>query len=62
MPSIQILLFEGRTVDQKRKLVESVTNSVVDSLGIQRDAVKITIIEIPKTNYAKAGVLSSDKK
>ena len=62
MPTIQIQIFKGRTINEKRKLVESVTNAVVESLGIQRDAVKITIIEIPKTNYAQAGILSSDRR
>ena len=63
MPIIAVLLFEGRTADQKRKLVETVTDAVVKSLApsVTRDAVKIAILEIPKTNYAVSGVLSSDK-
>ena len=56
-------MFEGRTIDKKRKLVETVTDAVVESLApsVTRDAVKIAILEIPKTNYAVSGVLSSDK-
>lgn len=63
MPIITVLLFEGRTTDQKRKMVEAVTDAVVKSLApsVTPDAVKITILEIPRTNYAVSGVLSSDK-
>ena len=62
MPIIQILLLEGSTIDEKRKLVKSLTAAVVDSLGVQPDSVRIAITEIPKHNYAKAGILRSDMK
>jgi 4-oxalocrotonate tautomerase len=62
MPIIQILLLEGSTIDEKRKLVKSLTAAVVDSLGVQPDSVRIAITEISKYNYAKAGILRSDKK
>lgn len=62
MPNIEIVLFEGRTMEQKRKLVKSVTDAVVSSIGGERDAVKIRLTEVSKANYASAGVLYSDKK
>ena len=62
VPIIQILLLKGSTIDEKRKLVRSLTAAVVDSLGVQPDSIRIIITEIPKYNYAKAGVLKSDKK
>ena len=62
MPIIHVHMFEGRTVDQKRKLVTSMTEAVVKSLDVKPDAVHIVIHDLPKTNFAGAGVLLSDKK
>jgi 4-oxalocrotonate tautomerase len=62
MPIIHVNMFEGRTVDQKRKLVTSMTEAVVTSLGVKPEAVRIVIHDLPKTNIAAAGVLASDRK
>jgi 4-oxalocrotonate tautomerase len=55
-------MFEGRTLDQKRKLVTSMTEAVVKSLDVKPEAVRIVIHDLPKTNIAAAGVLASDRK
>ncbi len=62
MPIIHVNMFEGRTVDQKRKLVAGITEVVVNSLGTKPESVHIVIQELPRTNIADAGVLASDKK
>ena len=62
MPIIQVHMFEGRTLDQKRKLVKSMTDAVVKSLDVKPEDVKITLLEMAKHNHAIAGVLVSDKK
>ncbi len=62
MPIIQVFMFEGRTVEQKRKLVESMTDAVVTSLGVPPEEVRITLSEMAKHNHAVAGVLVSDKE
>jgi 4-oxalocrotonate tautomerase len=62
MPIIQVQMFEGRTVEQKRKLVASVTEAVVTSLAVKPDDVRIIIREMAKQDYAIAGVLVADKK
>jgi 4-oxalocrotonate tautomerase len=62
MPIIQINLIEGRTTDQKRKLVASVTEAVTKSLDVEPDAVRIILQEMTKQNYAVAGTLILDKK
>ncbi len=49
-------------MEQKRKLVTSMTEAVVKSLDVKPDAVHIVIHDLPKTNIAGAGVLLSDKK
>ena len=61
MPIVQVELLEGRTVAQKRSLVEKVTQAIVESLGAPAEKVTIIIRDMPKENYAKAGKLASDE-
>ena len=62
MPIIHVNMFEGRTLDQKRKLVTSMTEAVVKSLDVKPEAVHIILHDLPKQNIAAAGVLASDRK
>ena len=62
MPIIQVNLLEGRTVDQKRKLVANLTEAVVKSLDVKPDAVRIILREMARHDYAIAGVLALDKR
>jgi 4-oxalocrotonate tautomerase len=55
-------MYEGRTTDQKRRLVERITDAVVTSLDVKPEEVRIFLQEIAKHNVATAGVLVSDKK
>ena len=61
MPIVQIELLEGRTVAQKRSLVEKVTEAIMESIGAPAEKVTIIIRDMPKENYAKAGKLASDE-
>ncbi len=60
MPIIHIHLLDGRTVDQKRALVKSVTEAVVASVDTKPEAVKIVLHDMAKHDYATAGVLYED--
>lgn len=62
MPIIQVNMFEGRTLDQKRTLVANMTEAVVKSLGVKPDDVRIILQDMAKQDYAIAGVLGIDKK
>ena len=62
MPIIQVNLFEGRTTEEKRKLVESMTDAVVKSLGVSPERVRITLNEMAKDNHAVGGILAIDWK
>lgn len=61
MPTVQIEIIEGRTVEQKRELAKKVTAAVVESINVPADAVKIIIREMKKENFAEGGVLRCDK-
>ena len=55
IPTIHIHFLEGRSTDKKRKLVEMLTEAVVQSLGVRKETVNIYIHEASKENFGKAG-------
>ncbi len=61
MPIIDVNLFEGRTIEQKRRLVKTMTEAVVQSLGVKPDDVRITLHEMSRENHAISGVLVADR-
>jgi 4-oxalocrotonate tautomerase len=54
-------MFEGRTVEQKRKFVEAVTRATCETLGCAASAVDIVITDVKRENWATGGELWSDK-
>jgi 4-oxalocrotonate tautomerase len=54
-------MFEGRTIDQKRKLVTEMTDAVVKSLGVKPEDVRIILQDMAKHDYAIGGTLVVDK-
>lgn len=61
MPIVQIELLEGRTIEQKRSLVEKVTQAIIESTGAPAEKISIIIRDMPKENYANAGKLACDR-
>ena len=62
MPSIQITMLKGRTIEQKRKLVERVTDAMAEEAKTPKEGVVVTIVEVEREDYARGGVLMADKK
>jgi 4-oxalocrotonate tautomerase family enzyme len=62
MPHVQITWGDGRTPDQKRKIAERVTQVLVEDGTAKRENIHVTFLDLPETNYAKAGVLVSNRK
>lgn len=62
MPTYHIELFEGRTVEEKRKLCEAVTRVTTEVLGSSPESVDIVITDVKRENWATAGKLWSDQK
>ena len=59
MPVVSVEMWEGRTIDQKRQLVEGITASFV-KIGTPVEAVHIVINDLPKHNWGSGGKLASD--
>jgi 4-oxalocrotonate tautomerase len=61
MPTFNIQLFEGRSVEQKRELAAAITRETCRVLSCDPSAVDIIFCDIRRENWATAGVLWSDK-
>jgi 4-oxalocrotonate tautomerase len=61
VPVVTVQLFEGRTIEQKRKLVKAITDAMVEHADARPDALHVVLQEIPKDNWGRAGVLGSDR-
>ena len=60
MPHIQITMLEGRTPEQKRKIVERITNTMIEEAGATREAVSLAFVEVSRSSFARGGVLVID--
>ena len=62
MPHVQITLLEGRTVEQKRRAVQRLTEVLSEELAVDPEQLTIALIEVPRHDYARNGVLISDRE
>ena len=60
MPVVTIDMWEGRSLEQKRDLVKAMTKAMVDIAGVKPENLHIIIRDVPKTNWGRNGILSSD--
>ncbi len=62
MPTYHIEMMEGRTLAQKKKLVEEITRVTVEVLGSQPESVDIIITDVKRENWATGGKLWSEPR
>ena len=60
MPVVQVSVWEGITLENKKKIVAGITK-VFEDIGVPKEAITIVIYEQPKTNWASSGQLHSEK-
>jgi len=60
MPRVTVEAIEGRTIEQKRGLVQDITEAVVKNFNVAPEQVSVAIYEMSRENYAKAGKLFID--
>jgi 4-oxalocrotonate tautomerase len=61
MPHVNITWLSGRTVEQKRRIAERITELLVVEANARREAVHVSFVDVPATDYASAGVLIADR-
>lgn len=60
MPIVVVNIKEGRTVEQKRAMVERMTQAICDTMEVKPDAVRIIINDMKNENFAIGGTLVCD--
>lgn len=61
MPYVTVKMIEGRSEDQKKALVEKVTDAVVETTGASAEKVVVFIEEMSKNHYGVGGKRLSDE-
>ena len=60
MPEIVIYSAGNRSQDQKRALCKEITAAMVKNYSVPIEAVVITLVETPRTDKSKGGVMFSE--
>jgi 4-oxalocrotonate tautomerase len=60
MPEIVVYSVGNRPAEQKKALCKDITEAMVKNYKVPADAVVITLVETPKTDKAKGGVMFAD--
>jgi len=60
MPIALIKIIEGRSPEEKRQLIESVSRAMADNLAMPLDAVRVLLHEYPSGHWGRGGRLVSD--
>jgi len=60
MPVVTVEMWEGRTIEQKKQLIEGITSSLVQ-IGTPPEAVQVILKDNPKHNWAIGGKLASEE-
>jgi 4-oxalocrotonate tautomerase len=60
MPVVTVELLEGRTPEQKRRLVRAITDAMVEHAGARPDALHVILHEVARENWGRGGVLTAD--
>jgi 4-oxalocrotonate tautomerase len=61
MPVVQIQMVAGRTPEQKRALIQEVTDAVVRAIEAPRQSVRVILIEVPPEHFAVGGVSKAEQ-
>jgi len=61
MPLVTVKMLEGRTLEQKKAMVEKVTQAICETLGATPENVMIDLQDMPKDTFARNGKLISDQ-
>ena len=61
MPTYHIEMMEGRTIEQKKKLVAEITRVSVEILGGSPESDDILITDVKRENWATGGTLWTER-
>ena len=56
MPEVVVFAAEGRTSEQKKKLMKAITDAVVNTFNVGPEFVVVSIMETPKQHKSRGGI------
>jgi 4-oxalocrotonate tautomerase len=61
MPIVRVNMFEGRSIEKKRELVDGITEVVARVCEVAPDGVHVLIEEMSRDNWGRGGIIASDR-
>ncbi|WP_169543436.1 2-hydroxymuconate tautomerase [Sneathiella aquimaris] len=61
MPMIRVEMFAGRSAEQKKTLIKSLTKATSEAIGVSEASVDVVITEVAKENWGLGGEPASEK-
>ncbi|MFE8646350.1 4-oxalocrotonate tautomerase family protein [Sphingomonas sp. NCPPB 2930] len=61
MPEVIVYAVKGRTPEQKKQLMQKITQAVVESFEVPNDKVVVQIVEADPSHKSRGGVLYSER-
>jgi 4-oxalocrotonate tautomerase len=62
MPLIEVTLVEGRSPEQLRALISSLTHAAAESVDAPLDSIRVVIREVPTTHWAAGDVTIAERR
>lgn len=62
MPFVTVQIFPGRTVEQKRKLAQAITDAMIEHVDAKPGNLNIVFQDVEPENWALGGVLGIDRE
>jgi 4-oxalocrotonate tautomerase len=62
MPVVTVDWWSGFGEDERRRLVRSITDSVVDVTGCRPDSVTVILRDVQPDHWARGGVLGHERR
>jgi 4-oxalocrotonate tautomerase len=61
MPQVTVHFLKGRTREQKRRIIDRITDALVEEAGSRREMVQVTFLEVSKQDWGRGGLLGMDR-
>jgi 4-oxalocrotonate tautomerase len=62
MPIIDVTLTQGRTPEQLRTLISTLTDAAVEAVGAPQESVRVLLREVPPTHFAAGDITIAERK
>ncbi|WP_029686242.1 tautomerase family protein [Tatumella saanichensis] len=56
MPEVVVFAVEGRSSEQKKKLMKDITDAVVSNFKVDPEVVVVSVVETPKQHKSRGGI------